>query len=195
MNMVDSPINEGRAVVRALGADDLTLYRIHTGNLGFVEDSIRAMGDLTLLPPLAKSYMPYPRIGRLVNFGFWIEFADAFVGLTLLCVSSWDNHHGFTTTHIAEPRRGMGFAPRTKPHLFHLGFAILGLNRIEAGCGISNSSSNRSIRKTPGFVFEGRLREYVLRTDGKYEDENRYAILRRDWLELYDSSSVSVIVD
>lgn len=183
------------SIVRTLQADGLTLQRIEPGNILFVEQCIRATGDVGLLSHLNKNYMPAPNTGKLTNFGFAIELEGRFVGLTLLCVSSWVNGHGFTTTNIAEPNWGYGVAPRTKPHLFYLGFEIIGLNRIEAGCGVSNRASKRSIEKTRGFVLEGRLREYVRGSDGRFEDEDRYAILRSDWAKMYDASSISVVME
>jgi len=78
--------------------------------------------------------------------------------------------------------------------LLYLAFEILGLNRIETGCLVSNLASKRSIEKTAGFQLEGVLREYGLNYRGEFEDEYRYAILRRDWLKLYDKARVEVIV-
>ena len=43
-------------------------------------------------------------------------------------------------------------------------------------------------------TLEGVLREYGLNDRGEFEDEYRYTLLRRDWLELYDKSRVEVIV-
>ena len=70
----------------------------------------------------------------------------------------------------------------------------LGLIWIETGCFVSNLASKRSIEKTAGFQLEGVLREHGLNQWGEFEDECRYAILRRDWLKLYDKSQVEVIV-
>ena len=73
-------------------------------------------------------------------------------------------------------------------------FELLGLNRVETGCFVSNLSSKRSIGKTAGFRFEGTLRESGLTEQGTFGDEYLYAILRRDWLTLYDKSQVTVLV-
>ena len=78
--------------------------------------------------------------------------------------------------------------------VFYFGFEILGLNRLATGCLISNVASKRSIEKTPGFIFEGISRESGLNDEGELEDEYLYAILRKDWLRLYDKSRVKVIV-
>jgi RimJ/RimL family protein N-acetyltransferase len=76
--------------------------------------------------------------------------------------------------------RGRGVAPASKPLLLRLGFGALGLNRIETGCFVSNLASRRSIEKTPGFRLEGTLRQYGRNARGEFEDELRYAILRRN---------------
>ncbi|WP_245327382.1 GNAT family N-acetyltransferase [Hymenobacter fodinae] len=89
--------------------------------------------------------------------------------------------------------RGRGVTPRSKPHLFYLAFELLGLNRVATGCRVSDLSSKRSIEKTRGFQFEGLMRESGLNDAGEFEDELLYAILRRDWLQLYDKQHVTVV--
>jgi hypothetical protein len=37
------------------------------------------------------------------------------------------------------------------------------------------------------------LREYARNPQGDFEDELRYAILKRDWLKLYDPDQVIVL--
>ena len=86
-----------------------------------------------------------------------------------------------------------GVAPRSKPHLFYIAFEILGLNRVETGCFVSNLASKKSIEKTAGFQFEGIKRESGLNENGQFEDELFYGILRRDWLELYDKTRIEVV--
>ena len=56
-----------------------------------------------------------------------------------------------------------------------------------------NTASRRSLEKTPGLVFEGTLRQYGRNAAGEFEDERRYAILRRDWLDLYRNVAVEVL--
>jgi ribosomal-protein-serine acetyltransferase len=99
---------------------------------------------------------------------------------------------GYTGADTPESMRGRGIAPRSKAHLLYVGFQMLGLNRIETGCFVSNTASQRSIEKTPGFVFEGILRAYGRNAQGVFEDERRYAILRSDWQRLYNPVDVTV---
>lgn len=58
---------------------------------------------------------------------------------------------------------------------------------------VSNLSSKRSIEKMRGFQFEGIMRKSGINDAGEFEDEYLYAILRRDWLTLYDKSLVTVL--
>ncbi|GAB3551315.1 hypothetical protein GCM10027577_31560 [Spirosoma fluminis] len=89
--------------------------------------------------------------------------------------------------------RGRGVAPRSKPHLFYLAFELLELNRVETGCFVSNLASKRSIEKTAGFMLEGVMRESGLNDHGAFEDEYLYAILRKDWLTLYDKTQIELV--
>jgi RimJ/RimL family protein N-acetyltransferase len=114
-------------------------------------------------------------------------------GMTLLTVDSWEERAGSTGADVFRHMRGRGVTPRSKAHLFYLAFELLGLNRVATGCRVSNLSSKRSIEKTRGFQFEGIMRESGLNDAGEFEDEYLYAILRRDWLQLYDKSLVTVL--
>lgn len=118
---------------------------------------------------------------------------DELAGATLLTVDSWEELAGSTGADVLRHMRGRGVTPRSKPHLFYLAFELLGLNRVATGCRLSNISSQRSIEKTVGFEFEGIMRESGHNDAGEFEDERLYAILRRDWLRLYDKTHVRVI--
>ena len=113
--------------------------------------------------------------------------------MTLLTVDSWFERSGSTGADMFAHMRGRGITPRSKPHLFYLAFELLGLNRVATGCLISNESSRRSIEKTAGFQFEGVSRESGVNEQGDFEDEYLYAILKRDWLRLYDKTLIQVI--
>jgi RimJ/RimL family protein N-acetyltransferase len=147
-----------------------------------------------ILNELEKSYVPQYKEGVRTKYGFYALLENQLAGLTLLGISSWKDRRGYTGADTFLHMRGKGAAPRSKPHLFYLAFEILGLNRVETGCFVSNLASKRSIEKTAGFLLEGVLREYGLTEQGEFEDEYRYAILRRDWLKLYDKSRIDVIV-
>ncbi len=137
--------------------------------------------------------MPRYADGGRTKYGFYARLDGELAGLSLLGVSDWQVRRGYSGADTLLHMRGRGVAPRSKPHLFYLAFGLLGLNRVETGCLASNVAARWSIEKTAGFQFEGVLREYGVNAQGEFEDECRYAILRRDWLGLYDKAQVEVI--
>jgi RimJ/RimL family protein N-acetyltransferase len=179
---------------KALHSDSLTLHLINAENLTAVCNLFGGVpNSAELLAQLTGSYAPRFSDGVRTKYGFYITLNEELAGVTLLGISSWRDSRGYTGADVLPQMRGRGIAPRTKPHLFYLAFELLGLNRVETGCFVSNLSSKRSIEKTAGFRLEGVLREYGVNARGEFEDEYRYAILRRDWLRLYDKSQVEVI--
>jgi RimJ/RimL family protein N-acetyltransferase len=146
-----------------------------------------------MLEEMFRNYLPRYEQGRRTNFGFYSLLGTELAGMTLLTVDSWEERAGSTGADIFQHMRGRGVTPRSKPHLFYLAFELLGLNRVATGMRVSNLSSKRSIEKTRGFQFEGIMRESGINDAGEFEDEYLYAILRRDWLELYDKSLVTVV--
>lgn len=180
---------------KALYADSITLHLINEENLVEVRSLFQGFPDSeAMLSYLEKSYVPQYRDEIRTKYGFYSMLNDELAGLSLLGISSWRDKRGYTGADTLLHMRGRGVAPRSKPHLFFLAFEILGLNRVETGCLVSNFASKRSIEKTAGFQFEGILREYSLNEAGEFEDEYRYAILRKDWLKFYDKSAITVIV-
>ena len=180
---------------RTLASGDLALKLIEESNAQQARGQLGEHPDgVELLTELEQSYLPrWDAEGRRTQWGFLVERGGSLVGLCLLGVSSWPDLRGYTGADILRCYRGQGITPATKPLLFHLGFGLLGLNRIETGCLVTNLPSRRSIEKTPGFVFEGVLREYARNDDGEFEDEFRYAILRREWEGLYSDVSVNCV--
>jgi RimJ/RimL family protein N-acetyltransferase len=146
-----------------------------------------------MLEELFRNYLPRYEQGQRTNFGLYSFLGNELAGMTLLTVDSWEERAGSTGADVFRHMRGRGVTPRSKPHLFYLAFELLGLNRVATGCRVSNLSSKRSIEKTRGFQFEGIMRESGLNDAGEFEDECLYAILRRDWLQLYDKSLVTVL--
>lgn len=182
-------------VFSALQSGPITLYRIDEDNLSEVYARFNGFADSEeMLAEIAENYRPqYDEQGRQIQYGFYALLDGELAGLSLLSVDSWKERKGSTGADTLQHMRGRGVAPGSKPHLFYLGFELLSLNRIETGCIVSNIASKRSIEKTPGFQFEGVMRESGLNDRGEFEDEYLYAILRRDWLRLYDKSQVRVL--
>ena len=184
----------GEPAFDALCYGAIILHLIEEKNAESVRAMFRGAGaDADFIEELDRSYLPrYDADDRRTKWGFYATLHGELAGLSLLGVNSWADLRGYTGADTLPGMRGQGVAPGSKPHLFHLGFALLGLNRVETGCLVSNTASRRSIEKTPGFQFEGVLRQYARNAAGEFEDELRYAILREDWLRFYRDVAVEV---
>jgi ribosomal-protein-serine acetyltransferase len=184
----------GRPAFRALRSGDVTLHRIDEDNFGDVCAMFGGYPDSPyMLSELEANYRPeYDEQHRQTLFGFYTTLRGELAGASLLGISSFLEARGFTGADTFVHMRGRGVAPASKPALYHLGFALLGLNRIETGCFASNLASRRSLEKTPGLVYEGTLRQYARNAAGVFEDERRFAIVRCDWLALYARARVEV---
>ena len=179
---------------KALYSDSITLHLINEDNLDEVRSMFSSFPDSEyLLSEINENYRPQYENGKRITYGCYTMLNGELAGMSLLGIHSWPERKGFTGADTLLHMRGKGVAPRSKPHLFYLAFEILGLNRVETGYVISNTASKNSILKTPGFRFEGVMRESGINEKGEFEDEHLYAILKSDWLKLYDKSLVSVI--
>lgn len=181
-------------MIKALYSDSITLHLVSEDNLAKVSTLFQGFPDSDdMLRELFENYLPQYEHGKRTNYGFYVLLGDELAGMTLLTVDSWFERSGSTGADMFAHMRGRGVTPRSKPHLFYLAFELLGLNRVATGCLISNVSSKRSIEKTAGFQFEGISRESGVNERGEFEDEYIYAILKRDWLKLYDAAQIQVI--
>jgi ribosomal-protein-serine acetyltransferase len=185
-----------RASFRALRSDHVTLHSIREDNFAEVRAMFDGYPDSPyMLSELEANYRPeYDEQHRQTVFGFYTTVRGKLAGASLLGISSFAEARGFTGADTFVHMRGRGVAPASKPALYHLGFALLGLNRIETGCFASNVASRRSLAKTPGLAYEGTLRQYARNTAGVFEDELRFAIVRADWLAHYGKTRVDVLV-
>nr|MBN2277218.1 GNAT family N-acetyltransferase [candidate division Zixibacteria bacterium] len=181
--------------LKAISSGPIILNLIDENNLDIVKDMFRGFADTEyMLAEIDESYKPrYDESGIRIKFGFYVLFNNELAGLTSLGIGSWKNLRGYTGADILSHMRGREIAPSSKPLLFHLAFDLLGLNRVETGCFVSNISSKKSIEKTPGFRLEGILREYTLGPGNKFEDEYRYAILKSDWLKIRENYDIRII--
>jgi ribosomal-protein-serine acetyltransferase len=184
-----------RLAFSALRCGAVTLHRISAANLPEVHGMFSGYADSAyMLAELEVNYRPeYDDQQRQTVFGFYTTFEGALAGASLLGISSWNEARGFTGADTLLHMRGKGIAPASKPALYYLGFALLGLNRVETGCFASNVASRRSLEKTPGLAYEGTLRHYARNASGVFEDEHRYAILRSDWIRLYAATRVEIL--
>lgn len=182
---------------RGLRCGAIALRRIDEDNLPDVRLMFAGLPDSAyILAELEANYRPeYDDQRRQTLFGFYTTLREELVGACLLGISSFAEARGFTGADTLVHRRGQGIAPASKPALFYLGFALLGLNRIETGCFVSNVASRRSLEKTPGLRYEGTLRKYARNAAGVFEDEHRFAIVRSDWITLYGRTAIEVLPD
>ena len=179
---------------KSLQAGPIVLHLISEDNLAEVSTRFQGYPDSpAMLAELFRNYGPRYEKGQRTNFGFYSLLHGELAGMTVLTVDSWDERYGSTGADVFEHMRGRGVTPGSKPHLFYLAFELLGLNRVATGCRVSNLSSKRSLEKTPGLQLEGIMRESGVNDQGDFEDEYLYAILRRDWLQLYDKTQVRVL--
>lgn len=80
---------------------------------------------------------------------------------------------------LGRPYWGMGYATEAAKRLLHFGFIDMKFHRIHS-CHLSlNPASGRVLQKL-GMTHEGCLREHLKKWD-KYEDVERYGILRREY--------------
>lgn len=179
---------------KALQTDFITLHLIGEDNLSRVYAGLGGHPDSEeMRRELMENYLPQYEKGSRTRFGFYALAGEEIAGMSLLAIDDLQLRKGFTGADTFLRYRGRGIAPGSKPHLFYLAFAMLGMHRVETGCLVSNTASKRSIEKTPGFQFEGTMRESGLNAEGRFEDEYFYAILERDWARLYDPADVRVV--
>lgn len=189
-------MNEMTLPFQALRHQNVTLHLITADNMAaLLEQVVRYDEADYFTNEISSHYTPrYDGQGQRNRWGFYTTLNNELAGFSLLGVNSWEDKRGYTGADTLPHMRGKRIAPSGKPLLFYLGFHLLGLNRIETGCFVRNESSRRSIEKTPGFVFEGILRQFAWDSvTGRFEDELRYAILREEWAKLYPTEAVTLI--
>lgn len=97
--------------------------------------------------------------------------------ISTVATDEWDGIIGYAF----DPRaHGRGYATEVARELLVVGFDALGLRRISADAFADNVASNRVLAKI-GMQLEATIREKALGKDGRWLDDNRWAILRREW--------------
>lgn len=135
---------------KSLYSDSITLHLINEDNLAGVYEMFKGFPDSNeMLQGISESYLPEFEHGLRTKYGFYALLENELAGLSLLGISGWKKRKGYTGADTLLHMRDKGVAPGSKPHLFYLAFEVLGLNRLETGCLVSNLTSKRSIKKTP----------------------------------------------
>jgi len=78
-----------------------------------------------------------------------------------------------------------GYATEALAEIIKFGFERMNLNRIEAFT-VPEALQSINVLQKFGFEKEGLLREYG-HWNGHYWDENIYSLLKKDWIENYNS--------
>ena len=181
-------------MIKGLYSDSISLFLINENNVEEVRRMFRGFQDSEeMILEMNEHYLPEYENGRRVKYGFYTLLENELAGMSLVGIDSFKEKKGYTGADTFLHMRGKGVAPRSKPHLFYFAFELLELHRLATGCLVSNLASKRSIEKTPGFIFEGVSRESGINDQGEFEDEYLYAILRKDWLMLYDKTKIKII--
>lgn len=89
----------------------------------------------------------------------------------------WEGTIGYA---LHPDQQGRGYATEVAHELLTVGFGLLGLRRIRAAAFTENVASNRVLAKV-GMRLEATIREQVLGKDGRWLDDNEWAVLRHEW--------------
>ncbi|MCM3734977.1 GNAT family N-acetyltransferase [Bacillus cytotoxicus] len=117
--------------------------------------------------------------GEIATYGIELKNEKKIIG-TCGFIDYEKNHHKAELAYALSPNYwGQGFATEAAKACIHYGFAILQLNRIEAGCHASNTQSER-VMKRLGMQYEGTMRKDMF-VKGAYRDTKIYSILREEY--------------
>jgi ribosomal-protein-serine acetyltransferase len=78
---------------------------------------------------------------------------------------------------------GRGLVTRAVAVVLDQAFGPIGLDRVELRTGTDNARS-RGVARRLGFTEEGLLREAVVLSDGRRDDDVVYGLLAREWLKI-----------
>ena len=101
------------------------------------------------------------------------------LGVTSLFELSRRDRRATTGTWLGREHWGTGANAETKALLFHLAFAVLGIERLTAFADVDHPRSQGALEKL-GFTREGVLRSWHRHPDGAH-DLVVYGLLRGEW--------------
>ena len=139
----------------------------------------------SILEEVKKWYEP-PADRHIRNFIVFLIYHKADkrpIGKVGFSRINWVNRNANIWGLIGEPEYwGKGIIGEATKLLIRYGFTELNLHKIYAGVFSPNARSLRAAEKL-GFEKEGVIKEseYV---DGKYLDEHKFALFKRDWMKL-----------
>jgi RimJ/RimL family protein N-acetyltransferase len=127
-------------------------------------------------------HSPDRHIRDKVNFMIYYKQEKRPIGIVGLDEINWVSRNANLFALIGEPEHwGKGIAVEACALVIKYGFTELNLNKIEAGIFSPNERSLRAAEKL-GFEKEAIIREEIY-IDGKYLDNHRFSLFKREWLE------------
>jgi len=88
---------------------------------------------------------------------------------------------------LKEDLQGQGIMTRSCSRLIRYAFMGLHLNRVEMRMVTGNTISKK-IPLRLGFELEGILKEYQMKEEGRFENVEVYALLKKDWKNRMDKN-------
>jgi ribosomal-protein-alanine N-acetyltransferase len=101
------------------------------------------------------------------------------LGITELTEHSPRDRRAIVGTWFGREHWGSGANSESKHVMFHLAFALLGLERVGAYTNVANGRSQRALEKV-GFTREANLRRWH-RHGETFHDVYLYGLLREEW--------------
>jgi len=136
------------------------------------------------LEDIKKRYEHSPdrHIRDNANFMIYHKQVEQPIGIVGLDEINWVSRNANLFALIGEPEHwGKGIAGEDCALVIKYGFTELNLHKIHAGIFSPNERSLRAAEKL-GFEKEAILKETIY-IDGKYHDNHRFSLLKRDWLK------------
>lgn len=122
------------------------------------------------------------RAAEKTDFGFAIMVDKNIAGCIGLHRINQQNKIGEIGYWLADGMQGKGIVTKCCTAIMKMGFAELGLNRIEIKCAVGNHRS-RAIAEKLKFKEEGILRQAEW-LNGKFIDLHLYAMLKEEWMKI-----------
>jgi len=125
-------------------------------------------------------HSPDRHIRNIAYFMIYHKQGERPIGIVGLDEINWVNSNANLFALIGEPEHwGKGIAGEACALVIKYGFTELNLHKIHAGIFSPNKRSLRAAEKL-GFEKEAILKE-IIYIDGKYHDNHRFSLLKRDW--------------
>ena len=170
-----------RLVIRAFQAIDATRVQLLAGDAAIADTTLNIPHPYAdgMAEAWIASHEDHFKSGEQATFAIVLRPTDELIGAVGLT---------FTATHaraelgywIGKPYWSQGFCTEAARAVLGYAFMARGVNRVQATHLSRNAASGRVLQKL-GMQHEGTARQYF-RKNGRFEDVERYAILRDRYL-------------